>query len=105
MTKHERISRLEAFSRSIHSQARARTRNELDGIISKIEPAALATMPEPLRGMIQGIRKQQEVSAMQNNDDPTISWSEVPAVALDAFRDGELTLDELRECYPFEVTP
>jgi hypothetical protein len=38
-------------------------------------------------------------------DDPTIGWQSVPAVALDALRDGELTLDELRERYPAEVQP
>jgi hypothetical protein len=38
-------------------------------------------------------------------DDPTIDWQSVPAVALDAYRDGELTLAELRERYPAEVEP
>lgn len=63
MNHRERITRLEAaFSRSVNSQTRPRTRNELDGIISKIEPTAVATMPEPLRGMIEAIQKVRRIT-------------------------------------------
>jgi hypothetical protein len=38
-------------------------------------------------------------------NDPSIDWSSVPAIALDAYKDKELTLDELKERYPAEVQP
>lgn len=62
MSRRERISRLESvFCKSVNSQARVRTRNELDRLISRIESADIASYTPVMQGMIAAIQKVRRI--------------------------------------------